>query len=174
MAHIAFPLRDALKTGLRRYAEGVLADHDGVSEQAQVPGPDPRNQPAVDRMRAGARMAYWHGGIGEVHSQRCDSELAVRFSREVARFGSALPSCFVRTAFTFVRTNRDVGNLRAWVPWVALCRSRLMSLIPDAMTPPAKYLTELPLPPLRTAADLEYNQAAEAQHRDAFDAAASY
>jgi len=92
MAYIAPPLRDALKTGLRRYADGVLADQDGVPEEAQVPGPDPRNQPAVDRMRAAVRMAYWHGGIYEVHSQRCDGELAVRFSREVARFGSALPS----------------------------------------------------------------------------------
>ena len=41
MAYIAPPLRDALKTGLWRYAEGVLADHDGVLEQAQVPGAGP-------------------------------------------------------------------------------------------------------------------------------------
>jgi len=63
-----------------------------VPEQERVPGPDPRNQPAVERMQAGVRMAYWHGGIHKVHSQRCDGELAVRFSREVARFGTALPS----------------------------------------------------------------------------------
>jgi len=100
IAYIAPPLRDALNTGLKRYAEGVLADHDGVPEQAQVPGPDLRNQPVVVRMRAGVRMAYWHGGIYEVHSQRCDGKLAVHFSREVARFGSALPSWFVRTEFT--------------------------------------------------------------------------
>jgi len=43
MAYIAPPFRDALKTGLRRYAEGVLPNHDGVPEQAQVPGTDPRN-----------------------------------------------------------------------------------------------------------------------------------
>jgi len=49
-----------------------------------------------------------------------------------------------------------------------------MSLMPDAVTPPAEYLTELSLPYLRTAADLEYVQAAEAQHRDALDAAAYY
>jgi len=70
VAYIAPPSRDALKTGLRRYSEGVLADHDQVPEQAQVPGPDPRNQPVVDRMRAGVRMACWHGGVYEVHSQR--------------------------------------------------------------------------------------------------------
>jgi len=174
MAYIAPPLRDALKTGLRRYAESVLADLDGVPEQAQVPGPDPRNQPVVDRIRDGVRMAYWHGGIYEVHSPRCDGELAVRFSREVARYGSALPSWFVRTAFTFVRTVGAVGDLRAWVPWVAHCWGRLMSLMPDAVTPPAEYLTEFLLPYLRTAADLEYVQAAEAQHRDALDAAAYY
>ena len=58
MAYIAPPSRDALKTGLRRYEEGVLVDHDRVPEQAQVPEPDPRNQPAVDRMRAGVHMAY--------------------------------------------------------------------------------------------------------------------
>jgi len=58
MAYIAPPLRDGLKSGLRRYAESVLADHDGMPKQAQVPGPDPRNQPAVDRMRAGVRMEY--------------------------------------------------------------------------------------------------------------------
>jgi len=166
MAYIAPPLRDALKTGLRRYAEGVLAEHDGVLEQAHVPGPESRNQPAVDRMRAGVRVAYWHGGIYEVHSQRCDGELAVRFSREVARFGSALPSWFVRTAFTFVRTDGDVGDLRVWVPWVANYWGRLMSLMPDAVTPPVEYLTELALPYLRTAADFEY--------RDATDAAARY
>jgi len=116
MAYIAPPLRDALKSGLRRYAESVLADHDGMLEQAQVPGPDARNQPVVDRMRAGVPTAYWHGGIYEVHSQRCDGELAVRFNREVARYGSALPSWFVRTALTFVRTDGDVGDLCAWVP----------------------------------------------------------
>jgi len=174
MAYIAPFLRDALKSGLRRYAESVLADHDGMPEQTQVPGPDPRNQPAVDRMWAGVRMAYWHGGIYEVHSQRCDGDLAVRFSREVARYGSALPSWFVRTAFTFVRLYGDVRDLRAWVPWVAHCWNRLMSLMPDAVTPPAEYLTELSLPYLRTAADLEYVHAAEAQHRDALDAAADY
>jgi len=119
MAYIAPPSRDALKTGLRRYAESVLADHDGIPEQAQVPGPDPRNKAVVDRMRAGVRVAYWHGGIYEVHSQRCDGELAVHFSREVARYGTALPSWFVRTAFTLVRTDGDVGDHRAWVPWVA-------------------------------------------------------
>jgi len=107
-----------------------------------------------------------------VHSQRCDGELAVRFSREVARFGSALPSWFFRTAFMFVRTDGDVGDLRAGVPWVAHCWGRLKSLMPDAVTPPAEYLTELSLPYLRTAADLEYVQAAEAQHREALDAAA--
>jgi len=64
-------------------------------------------------MRAGVCMACWHGGIYEVHSQRCDGELAVRFSREVARFGSALPSWFHRTAFTFVRTDGIVGDFRA-------------------------------------------------------------
>jgi len=155
MAYIAPPFRDALKTGLRRYAEGVLADHDGVPEQAQVLGPDPQSRPSVDRMRAGERMTYWHGGIYEVHSQRCDGELAVRFCREVARFGSALPSWLVRTAFTFLRTDGDVGDLRAWVPWVAHCWGRLMSLVPDAVTPPAENLTELSLPYLRTAADLQ-------------------
>jgi len=72
-----------------------LADHEEVPEQAQVPGPDLRNQPAVKRMRAGVRMAYWHGGIYEMHSQRCDGELAVRFSREVARFGTTLPFYFI-------------------------------------------------------------------------------
>jgi len=113
MAHIAPPLRDALKLGLSRYAESVLADRDGMPEQAQVPGPDPRNQPVVDRMRAGVHVAYWHVGIYEVHSQRCDGELAVRFSREVARYGSVLPSWFVWTEFTFVRTDGDVGDLRA-------------------------------------------------------------
>jgi len=125
-------------------------------------------------MRAGVRMAYWHGGIYEVHSQRCDGELAVRFSREVASYGTALPTWFVQTAFTFVRTDGDVGDLRAWVPWVAHCWGRLMSLMPDAMTPPAVYLTELSLTYPRTAADLKYVQAAEAQHRDALDAAAYY
>jgi len=49
-----------------------------------------------------------------------------------------------------------------------------MSLMPDAVTPPAEYLTEMSLPYLRTAADLEYVQAAQAQHRDALDAAAYY
>jgi len=49
-----------------------------------------------------------------------------------------------------------------------------MSLIPDAVTPPAKYLTELSLPYLRTSADLEYVQAAKALHREAMDAAAYY
>jgi len=117
-------------------------------------------------------MAYWHGGIYEVHSQRCDGELAIRFSQEEARFGSELPSWFVRTAFTFLRTEADVGDLRAWVPWVAHCWGRLLSLMPDAVTPPAEYLTELSLPYLRTAADLEYVQAAEVQHRDAMEAAA--
>jgi len=68
MVYIAPPFRDALKTGLRRYADVVFADHDGVPEQAQVPGPDPWNQPVVDRMQAGVRMAYWRGGIHEVHS----------------------------------------------------------------------------------------------------------
>jgi len=146
MAYIEPPLQDALMSGLRRYAESVLADHDGMPEQAQVPGPDPRNQPAVDRMRASVRMAYWHGGIYEVHSQRCDGELAVRFSRKVARYGSALPSWFFRTAFSFVRPDGDAGDLRAWVPWVAHCWGPLMSLMPDAVTPPAEYLTELSLP----------------------------
>jgi len=174
VAYIAPPSRDALKTGLRRYSEGVLADHDQVPEQAQVPGPDPRNQPVVDRMRAGVRMACWHGGVYEVHSQRCDGELAVRFSREVARFGSALPSWFFRNAFTFVRTDGDDGDLRKWVPWVALCWGRLMRLMPDAVTPLAEDHSELSLPYVRTAADLEYMQAGEAQHRDALDVAAYY
>jgi len=174
MAYIARPLRAALKTGLSRYAEGVLPDYDGVPGQAQVPGPDPRNQAAVDSIRAGIRMAYWHGGIYEVHSQRSDGELAVRFSREVARFVLALPSWLFRTAFKFVRMDGDVGDLRAWVPLVAHCSGRLMSLMPDAVPPPAEYLTELSLPYLRTAEDLEYVQAAEAQHRDALDAAAYY
>jgi len=174
MSYIAPSLREAVRTGLRRYAEGVLVDRDGVPEQVQVPGTDPRNQPAVDRMRAGVGMAYWHGGIYEVQSQRCDGEFAVRFSQEVERFRSALPSWFVRTAFTFVRTDSDVGDLRAWVPLVAHCWRRLMSLMPDAVTPPAEYLTELSLSYLRTAADLEYVQAAEAQHLNALDAAAYY
>ena len=91
-AYVAPLLRDALNAGLRRYAERVLADHDEVPEQAQVPRPDPQNEPAVKVMRAGVRMAYWHGGICELHTQWCDGKLAVRFSREVARFGMALPS----------------------------------------------------------------------------------
>ena len=172
MAHIAPSLRDALKSGLRQYAESVLADHDGMPEQAQVPGPDPRNEPVVDRMRAVVRMAYQHGGIYEVHSQRCDGELVVRFIREVARYGSALPSWFVRTAFTLVRTDGDVGDLRSWVPWVAHCWGRLMSLMPDAVTPPAEYLMELSLPYLGKATDLYYVQAAVPQHRNALDAKA--
>jgi len=49
-----------------------------------------------------------------------------------------------------------------------------MSLIPDTVTPPAEYLTELSLPYLRTSTDLEYVQAAEALHREAMDAAAYY
>jgi len=49
-----------------------------------------------------------------------------------------------------------------------------MSLMPDAVTPPAEYLTELSLPYLRTAEDLWNVQAAEAQHGDALDAAAHY
>jgi len=146
MAYITPPLRDALRSRLRRYAEGVLTDHDEVPEQARVPGPDPWNQPAVERMQAGVRMAYWHGGIHEVHSQRCDGELAVIFNREVARFGTALPSWFVRTAYAFVRVNENVAVLREYVPWVAHCWGRLMSLMPDAVTPPAAYLTELSLP----------------------------
>jgi len=174
MAYIAPLLMYAVKTGLRRYAEDVMADHDGVPEQTQVPGPDPRNQLAVDRMRAGLRMAFWHDGIPEVHSLRCNGELAVRFSREVARFGSALPAMFVRTAYTFVRTDGDVGDLHEWVPWMAHCWGRLMSLMPDAVLPPVKYLTELPLPILRTAADAGYVQTADAQHRVAIDAAAYY
>jgi len=174
MASIAPPLRDALRAGLRRYAEGVLAVHDEAPEQAQVPGPDPRNQPAVERMQAGVRMAFWHGGIHKVHSQRCDGELAVRFSREVARFGTALPSWFVLTLYAFVRVNENVAVLREWVPWVAHCWGRLMCLMPDAVTPPVEYLTELSLPYLRTSADLEYVQAAEAQHREAMDAAEYY
>jgi len=91
-ANIAPPLRDASNAGLRRCAERILADQEELPEQAQVPRPDPRNQRAVKRMRAGVRMAYWHGGIYEMHTQWCDRELAVRFSREVARFGMALPS----------------------------------------------------------------------------------
>jgi len=100
-------------------------------------------------------MAYWHGGVHEAHSQRCDDELAVRFSREVARFGTALPSWFVRTSNAFVRVNENVAVLREGVPWVAHCWGRLMSLMPDAVTPPAEYLTELSLSYLRTSADLE-------------------
>jgi len=80
--------------------------------------------------------------------------LAVRFSRAVARFGSALPSWFVRTSYTFVRTDGDVGDLREWVPWVTQFWGRLMSLMPDAVTPPVEYLTELSLTYLRKAADL--------------------
>jgi len=167
-------LRDVLKTGLRPHAESVLVEHDGVPEKAQVPGPDPRNQPAVDRMQAGARLAYRHSVSDEVHSQRCDGESAVRFSREVARFGLALPSLFVRTAYTFVRADENVGALRERVPWVAHCWGRLMSLMLDAVTPPVGYLNELSLPYLRTAEDLEYVQAAETQHRHAMEAAAYY
>jgi len=92
----------------------------------------------------------------------------------VARFGSALPSWLVRTAYTFLRTDGDVGDLREWVPWVAHCWARIESVMPDAVTPPVEYLTELSLPYLLTAADLEDVQAAEAQHRDAMDAAAYY
>jgi len=136
MAYIAPPLRNALRAGLRRYSEDVLADYDELPEQRQVPGPDPGNQPAVECMRDGVRMAYWHGGIHEVHSQRCDGELDVRFSREVARLGTALPSWFVRTGYAFVRADGDVGALREWVPWVAHCWGRLMCLTPDAVTPP--------------------------------------
>jgi len=76
MAYIAPPLRDALMAGLPRYAECVLADHDEVPERERVPRPDPRNQPAVERMQAGVRMAYWHGGIHKVHSQWCNGEFA--------------------------------------------------------------------------------------------------
>jgi len=47
-----------------------------------------------------------------------------------------------------------------------------MCVTPDAVTPPVEYLTELSLSYLRTSADLEYVQAAEAQHREAMDAAA--
>ena len=83
--------------------------------------------------------------------------MAVRFSREVARFGSALPSWFFRTAYTFVRTDGDVGDLREWVPWVAYCWDRLMSLMPDAVTQPVEYPTELSLPYLRTAEDLAHS-----------------
>jgi len=119
-------------------------------------------------------MAYWHGGIHEGHLQRCDGELAVCFSRKVARFGTALPSWFVRTAYAFVRKNENEAVFREWVPWVAHCCGRLMSLMPDAVTPPAEYLTELSLPYLRTSVDLEYVQAAEAQHREAMDAAKYY
>jgi len=119
---------------LRQYTEGVFADPDRGPEQAQAPGPDQRNQPAVDRLRAGVRMAYCHGVIYEVHSQRCDGELTV------------------------------YGRAHCW--------GRLMSLMPDAVTPPVEYLTELSLPYLRTAADPEYVQAAEAQLRYAMDAAA--
>jgi len=50
MAYKAPPLRDALRAGLRRYATGVLADQDEVPKQVQVPRPDPRNQPAVERV----------------------------------------------------------------------------------------------------------------------------
>jgi len=174
MAYIAPLLRDALRAGLRRYAEGVLAEHHEVPEQAQVPGPDPRNQPAAERMQAGVRMAYWHCGIHEVRSQRCDGELAVHFSREAARFGTALASWFVRTGYVFVRADENVAVLSEWVPWVAHCWGRLMCFMPDAVTPPVEYLTELALPYLRTSADLEYVQAAEAQHREAMDAAAYY
>ena len=174
IAYIAPPLRDALKVGLRRYAVGDLADHDEVPAQAQVPGSDARNQPAVDRIPAVVRMAYWNGGIYDVHSQRCDGKLAVRLSGEVARFGTALPSWFVRTAYTFLREDDNVGALREWVPWVAHCWGRLMCLMPNAETPAVEYLTEALLPYLRTAADLDYVQAADAQHRDAMDAAAYY
>jgi len=174
MAYIAPPSRDALRAGLRRYAECALADHDEVPERERVPGSDPRNQPVVERMQAGVHMAYWHGGIHEVHSQRCDGELAVRFSRGMVRFGTALPSWFVRTAYAFVTVNENEAVLREWVPWVAHCWGRLTSLMPDAVTPPAEYLPELSLPYLQTSADLEYVQAAEAQHREAMDAAAYY
>jgi len=92
----------------------------------------------------------------------------------VARFGTALPSWFVRTAYDYVRVNENEAVLRRWVPWVAHCWGRLMSLMPDAVTPPAEYMTELSLPYLRTSADLEYVLAAEAQHREAMDAAAYY
>ena len=93
MANSAPPSQDALKAGLLRYSEGVLANQDKVPQQAQVPGPDPRtrSQPAVERMRAGTLMAYWYGGIHEVHSQRCNGAFAVRFSPEVERFRTGLP-----------------------------------------------------------------------------------
>jgi len=48
------------------------------------------------------------------------------------------------------------------VPCVEHCSGRLMSLMPDAATPPVGYLTKLLLPYLRTAVDLEYVQAAHA------------
>jgi len=40
-----------------------------------------------------------------------------------------------------------------------------MGPMPDALTPPVEFLTKLSLPYLRTSADLQYVQAAEAQHR---------
>jgi len=67
-----------------------------------------------------------------------------------------------------------LGALRESVLWEAHCWGRLMCLMPDAVTPPVEYLTEMSLPYLRTAADLEYVQATDAQHLDAMDAAAYY
>jgi len=125
-------------------------------------------------MRAGVRTAYCHDGIHEVHSQRCDGEFAVRYSREVARFGTALPSWFVRMGYAFVRVEKNLAVLRELVPSVAHYRSRLMCLMPVAVTPPVEYLTELLLLYLRTSADLNYVQAADAQHREAMKAAAYY
>jgi len=99
----------------------MFADHDEVPAQSKVPGPGPQNEPAGERMQDGVRMADWHGGIHEVHSERCDGELTVSFSRQVARFWTALPSWFVRTGYAFLRVGEYVAVFREWVLWELHC-----------------------------------------------------
>ena len=73
-----------------------------------------------------------------------------------------------------MRAEGSAGDFRECVPWVTHCWGRLMSLMPDAVTAPVAYLTEMSLPYLRTAAELDHVQVADAQHRDAMDAAMYY
>lgn len=120
------------------------------------------------------RQAQWHGGIREVQARQCCPEFALLFVQKMARFGTAFPSLSMRARRTLLLENTGVSESHERVLRVADWWGRLMRLLPDAVTPPVEYLSDLSLPYLRTPADLQDVQAAKSQHLHAVAAAAYY
>lgn len=61
----------------------------------------------------------------------------------------------MRSRYTFLREEMDVAGKHNCAPRGAPCWGRLMCLMPDAVTTPVEYLSELSLPYFGSPVDLK-------------------